>query len=138
MQELMLPQLKYEIESCKRLLSFVSDENVHLKNRLSEVVRDTFNKSMLAGLENYLSKFVAQDELINLLKNDIAKIESPLLVKVHEDDEIVKDIYPGLRLLQSNVLKAEELFIILCRDFNNFLCETIIGNKWLIDYPEPR
>lgn len=125
MQDLKLPQLEYDIETCKRLLNFIIDENVHLKNRLAEVVKDNFEKNMLEGMENYLSKFVAQDELINLLKNDISKIEKRLWEKIHEDGEIMKEIYPGLRLLQSNILKTVGLFIKLSEDFNNFLSENI-------------
>ncbi|KAA9038527.1 hypothetical protein FW778_13275 [Ginsengibacter hankyongi] len=121
MQNLKLSQLKFEIETCKRLLNFIADENVHLKNRLAEIVKDSFEIDMLGEMENYLSKFVAQDELINLLKNDIAKIEKRLWAETHGDGEIVKDIDPPLRLLQSNILKTEGLFLTLCFDFNNFL-----------------
>jgi len=129
MQDLMLPQLTYEIETCKRLLNFITDENVHLKNRLSAVLKDNFEKNMLEEMENYLSKFVAQDELMNLLKYDLSKIEKRLWGKIHEDSEIAKDVYTGLRLLQSNILKAEGLFFQLCGDFNNFLCGRIIDIK---------
>ena len=126
MQDLKLLQLGYEIETCKRLLNFITDENVHLKNRLSAVLKDNFEKNMLEEMDNYLSKFVAQDELINLLKNDISKIEKQLWGKIHEDGEIMKDIYLGLRLLQSNILTTVELFIKLSEDFNNFLSERLV------------
>ena len=127
MHELIVQQLKYEIETCKRLLNFITDENVHLKNRLAEMVKASIEINLLSDMETYLSKFVAQDEYINLLKNDVAKIENRLWEQIHGVNEIVNDIYPGLRLLQSNVLKIEELFVILRRDFNNFLCERIIN-----------
>ena len=126
MQDLKLLQLGYEIETCKRLLNFITDENVHLKIRLSAVLKDNFEKNMLEEMDNYLSKFVAQDELINLLKNDISKIEKQLWGKIHEDGEIMKDIYLGLRLLQSNILTTVELFIKLSEDFNNFLSERLV------------
>ena len=126
MQDLKLLQLGYEIETCKRLLNFITDENVHLKIRLSAVLKDNFEKNMLEEMDNYLSKFVAQDELINLLKNDISKIEKQLWGKIHEDGEIMKDIYLGLRLLQSNILTTVGLFIKLSEDFNNFLSERLV------------
>ena len=121
MQDLKLPQLKFEIETCKRLLNFITDENVHLKNRLAEVVKESFEVDMLVEMENYLSKFVAQDEYINLLKNDIAKIEQRLWEAPDIGGEIMNNVYPRLRLLQSNILKTEGLFLTLCCDFNNFL-----------------
>ena len=114
MQDLKLPQLKYEIETCKRLLNFITDENVHLKNRLAAVVKESFEVDMLVEMENYLSKFVAQDEYINLLKNDIAKIEQRLWEAPDIGGEIMNNVYPRLRLLQSNILKTEGLFLTLC------------------------
>lgn len=123
MQNLILLQLNYEIESSKRLLNFISDENVHLKHRLAEVAKDNSEITILSEMEDYLNEFVAQDELINLLKNDIAKTEKRLVSKIDDDGEILKDVYASFRLLQSNILKTEELFIILCKDFNNFICE---------------
>ncbi|KAA9038724.1 hypothetical protein FW778_14355 [Ginsengibacter hankyongi] len=137
MQQLILPQLKYEIDTYRRLLNFITDENVHLKNRLAVVVKDNFEKNLVEELDNYLSKFVAQDELINLLKNDISKIENRLWGQIHDDGEIVKDIYPGLTVLQSNILTTQELLITLCSDFNSFLWEIIVNIKWTTNYPEP-
>ena len=45
--ELKLIQLQYEINTWKRLLSFMSEENIQLKNRLSEVLKNKFDKNLL-------------------------------------------------------------------------------------------
>ena len=123
MQYLKLQQSKFEIETSKLLLNFFTDENVLLKNRLAEVVKDNFEKNILGVMENYLNRFVAQDDLINLLKNDISNIENRLCEKINDDGAIVKDIYPGLQLLHSNILKTEGTRMQLRKDFNNFLSE---------------
>ena len=121
MHDLKLPQLKYEIESCRRLLNFIAAENVHVKNRLSEVVKDKFETTDLEEIEDYLGKFITQDEQTSLLQRDISIIEKRLLEKDNKDGEIGKDIYFSVRLLHSNIIKMEGLFLLLCGDFNNFL-----------------
>ena len=51
MTELKLMQLRHEINTWKRMLSFMQEENVHLKNRLSDVLKDRFNKNLLDEVE---------------------------------------------------------------------------------------
>ena len=67
MSEVKLRQLKYESDTWKRLLGFVMEENIHLKNRLSEVLKANFDKNLLNDVENFYSEFIRADELIGLL-----------------------------------------------------------------------
>ena len=55
MPELKLKQLKYESDTWKRLLDFMMDENIQLKNRLSEVLKDQFDKNLLDDVERFQS-----------------------------------------------------------------------------------
>ena len=128
MPDLKLRQIKYEIETCKWLLNFITDENVYLKNRLAEVVKESFEINMLAEMEIYLGKSLAQDEYVNLLRNDVAKIEQRLWAAPNEESEIVNYIYPNVRLLRSNILKTEALAIKLFEEFNNFISQWFMSN----------
>ncbi|MBK6634629.1 MAG: hypothetical protein IPG38_10195 [Chitinophagaceae bacterium] len=40
-----LTQLQFETVSWQRLLDFMTDENIHHKNRLSEILKDRFDKT---------------------------------------------------------------------------------------------
>ena len=128
MPDLKLRQIKYEIETCKWLLNFITDENVYLKNRLAEVVKESVEVNMLAEMETYLGRSLAQDEYVNLLKNDVAKIEQRLWAAPNEENEIVNYIYPNVRLLRSNILKTEALAIKLFEEFNNFISQWFMSN----------
>ncbi len=68
MIDLKLKQIKHEVETWRRTLLYMQEENIHLKNRLSEVLKDRFDKKMLEVVEVFQSKFIMQDDLITSLK----------------------------------------------------------------------
>lgn len=86
MPELKLKQLQYERDTLKRLLDFMIDENGHMKNRLSEVLQDKFDKNLLKGIEFFQSTFLKEDELIGLLRNDFAELNKLLVIEIFEND----------------------------------------------------
>ena len=53
MPELKLKQLQNESDSWKKLLGFMMDENIRLKNRLSELLKDKFDKNLLEEVESF-------------------------------------------------------------------------------------
>jgi hypothetical protein len=122
MSKVKLGQLKYESDTWKRLMGFLMDENVHLKNRLSEVLKANFENSLLNDVENFHSEFIRTDELIGLVRNDIAEFDSLLTREVFEDGAIVKQVEKKLR---HGVRAAEEHFGRLKSAFNSYLSENI-------------
>jgi regulator of replication initiation timing len=51
-----LKQLQYEIDSWKRLLGFMMEENIHLKIRLSEMLKNKFDNNLLEEVEIFYNK----------------------------------------------------------------------------------
>jgi len=125
MPELKLKQLQYESDTWKRLLGFMLDENIHLKNRISEILKNGFKKNLLEELENFQSRFIKEDELIGLLRNDVAELDKLLLKEVYEDGKLIKEIGRKLKTFRNNMLNAERQFTELKLDFNHYLSENI-------------
>ena len=125
MPELKLKQLQYESDTWKRLLGFMMDENIHLKNRLSEVLKDNFDKNLLEGVEGFQNNFIKEDELIGLLRNDVAGLDKLLEREIFEDGKIVNEIDKRLKNLRNNIVYAEKQFGKLKLEFNNYLSENI-------------
>ena len=125
MPELKLKQLQYESDTWKRLLGFMMDENIHLKNRLSEVLKDKFDKNLLVEIEGFQNNFIKEDELIGLLRNDVAGLDKLLEREIFEDGKIVNEIDRRLKNLRNNIVYAEEQFGKLKLEFNNYLSENI-------------
>jgi hypothetical protein len=123
---LKLKQLEYETETWKRLLGFMSDENIRLKNRLSEILSNHFNGSLLEEMENFQSNFLKEDQRIGLLKNEVAELDKLLLRENFEDGNFIREADHKLKKLRNNIKHAEAQFTKLKMEFNNYLSEHII------------
>jgi hypothetical protein len=125
MPELKLKQLQYESDTWKRLLGFMTEENIHLKNRLSEILKEKFDNSLLEEVEIFQNRFVREDELIGLLREDIAALDKLLKREIFEDGKIMREVDRGLRNIRRNISVAERQFAKLKLDFNSYLSENI-------------
>ncbi len=125
MPELKLKQLQYEADTWKRLLGFMMDENIQLKNRISQILKDRFDQNLLEEVEGYQSSFVKEDELIGLLRNDIAELDKLLQKEVFEDGMIIKIVEGKLKKIRNNIKNAEKQFGKLKMEFNNYFSENI-------------
>lgn len=125
MPDLKLKQLQYESDTWKRLLAFMMDENVHLKNRLSEVLKDGADNILLVEMENFQNIFVREDELVRLLRKDIAELDKLLVREVFEDGKIIKQVNKKIKMLRNNIIEVERKFGQLKSDFNSYLSENL-------------
>ena len=125
MPELKLKQLQYESDSWKRLLRFMMDENIHLKNRLSEVLKDQFDKNLLVEVEVFQNNFIKEDGLVALLRNDVAELDKLLVREICEDGKIINEIDRRLNNLRNNIMNAELQFGKLKSEFNSYLLENM-------------
>lgn len=125
MPDLKLKQLQYESDTWKRLLTFMMDENVHLKNRLSEVLKDGADNILLVEMENFQNNFVRKDEIIALLRKDVAELDKLLLREAFEDGKIIKQVNKKIKMLRNNIIEVEKKFGQLKSDFHSYLSENI-------------
>lgn len=118
-------QLQAEVNTWKRLLNFFSDENVCLKNRLAEILKNGFDRKLLEEFENFQTKFIKQDEMITFLRNDIAELNKLLLneklgIGVNENT-----IDRKLEHLRKNMANSEGRFFQLQLNFNTYILENM-------------
>ena len=125
MPDLRLKQLQYESGSWKRLLVFMMDENIHLKYRLSEFLKDKFDKNLLEEVESFQSNFLKEDDLIGFLRNDVAELDKLLVREIFEDGKIINEIDRRLKNLRNNIMNAERQFGKLKSEFNSYLSENM-------------
>jgi regulator of replication initiation timing len=125
MPELKLKQLQYESDTWKRLLSFMIEENVRLKNRLSEILKEQFNHNLLEEVEGFQNRFLKEDELIGLLRNEIVEFDKLLVREAFEDGKIIRVVGKKMEKLRSNIETAEKQFGKLKSEFNSYLTEKI-------------
>ena len=124
-RELELKQVRYEKEFWKRLMGFMTEENICLKNRLSDVLKDPFNYNLLEQLECFQTRFIKADNLMKLLRRELAELENLLATGIPEDNNTFINMRTKLITLRNIVTNAEKEFIKLKLDFNIYLSENI-------------
>lgn len=121
-----MKQIQFETSTWKRLLDFFRDENVFFKNRLSDILKESFDRNLLEALENFQSRFIKQDEVNSVLRNEISELDRLLL------DDKIKEIAskPSIERilfnLRENLYRSELRFCTLQLDFNKYLSENLL------------
>ncbi|GAB2806611.1 hypothetical protein [Ferruginibacter profundus] len=130
MSDILLYQFRCEINSFKRSLNFLMEENIFFKDRLSQILKSNVNKKMLEKLEVFQSRFITEDELIGLLRNDVADVETLLhRQELSHDDPDSDEIGKMIRKLSYNTENIEKQFLKLKYEFNSFLLENAAAAK---------
>ena len=120
-----LKQFQDESDAWKRLLCLLMDENVSLKYRLAEVLKDKFDNNLLDEVENFQSRFIKNDGLIGLLRNDVAEFDKLMVRERFDDGEFKKKVGNQLSKLRNNIEAAEIQFNKLKSEFNSYLSENL-------------
>jgi chromosome segregation ATPase len=95
------------------------DENIHLKNRLSEILSDQQQNQLLNEIEDYQTRFLKIDELIRILRNDVAELEQS--IKEKQDTADNPSINNKLSRIRLNIPLVERQLERMKMDFNSFL-----------------
>jgi hypothetical protein len=120
----LISQLQSESATWKRLLSFLIDENIHLKNRMSEILKTDCDNNLLEKLEGFQTSFICTDALVELLRNDVMEFDNGL--GLNQGDQHINRNIPGrLQRMRRNISLAERTFNQRQTAFYNYLTENI-------------
>ncbi len=118
-------QYRHETDTWKRYLHFIQQENNHLKNRLSQVLQHDTDEQFLERAEYFQNKFVAEDDTVNMLRQDIQELDHLLAKETHEDGSMLKELQKKLKKMQKDMEIVERQFSKLKTDFNYYLAESL-------------
>ncbi|HRP54782.1 hypothetical protein [Agriterribacter sp.] len=116
---LKLEQLLFESDTWKRALTFMTEENIRLKSRLSEILQKKIDKALLPRAEEFNSSFLKHDDLIKVLRNDISRFDKLLTREQFEEGSVIIVVESGLEIIRKNIKEAKERFSALQLDFYN-------------------
>jgi hypothetical protein len=120
MPEIKLKQLQYASNTWKHLLGSITEENIRLKSRLSAIIKEKFNNSLLEKAEIFQNSFIKEDELISLLRNDIAELDKLLEKVLFEDGTMIKEAERKSGSLNNKIEIAQKQFGKLKLEFNSY------------------
>ena len=102
------------------------EENVWLKTRLSEILKDRIDNNLLDQIEHFQSRFIREDDVIGLLRNEIANLNKLLVAReMFEDGIIMKKVNRKIKNLRHNITATERDFSNLKSEFNSYILENI-------------
>lgn len=119
-QAALTSQFAHEVESWTRLLRFLSDENVQIKTRFANLLKNFEDNRHLMQLEQFNDSFISQDELIKLLRKEVEGITRMLQrddINNRDQSALLGKKIAGLR---KNIQVAEQQFVELRRRFDQF------------------
>lgn len=125
MPEMKLIQLQYESDTWKRLFGFMLEENVHLKNRLSEILKNRFDRNLLEEIENFQTRIIKEDERIGLLRHEVVEFDKLLTAKTFGDGQIIREINNRINKLRNHINNTKKKFDDLKAEFNSYLLTNI-------------
>ena len=112
-------QFHHENKTWTRLLEFLKQENIFLKNRLAVVVDHRADKEFLALAEQFQNKFVLKDEYIDELRHDI-NVQDDDLLKARDNASQTK-LCKRQEKLRNEMEYFEKDFNSLKNEFNKYL-----------------
>ncbi len=126
---LRMKQLELEIEAWKRLLSFLTDENVKIKMRFATALNYFRDNRLLIKLEQFNDSFISQDEMIKLMRNEVESIHKILHLPVNNKNVDINITEEKISRLRENISLFECQFSSLKKDFDNFMHENIPSDE---------
>ncbi len=124
MPNLNIKNLRNESNTWTHLLRSMSDENIVMKTRLSEMLQEDFDIALLPRVEHFHSLLLTEEEFINLLRHNIAELDH----KLDSEQTYINPNEPGVDYmssrLQQQMITADIRFRKLKSDFYKFLTRT--------------
>lgn len=122
-QQSLISQFRHENEGWKRVLVFIREENINIKNRLSDIVKymEAGEEGMLERIEYFQNCFVEEDEKIRKFLKQVEMQDKLLLRDVYKDGGLVKQVKSSQLKLRKEMEKTEREFNRLKFEFNMYL-----------------
>jgi len=88
MRNIILEQLIYEVDTWKRLIVFIKNENLMRINRLNDIIKYNNDKKILYKIENFQVQFMMLEELYSVLNDEVVDQHNRLMLVQKKEYEI--------------------------------------------------
>lgn len=115
-------QSQYQFESASwiRMIEFLTQENMYMMNRLSEVIDSIHGGDNLAMAEHYQNQFIIKDDVYDHMLHDLKKLQTGLK-EYPIQNTINKDMQKLHKNLKDQLEFIERDHILLRQDYNTYL-----------------
>ena len=126
---LLVSQFLSENETWKRTLESLTEEDLNLKKRLSEILKnmDQCDDKLLESIEGFHNRLLKINETIAFLYQEVNKSEKQLLLELNIDTEFHSERRHLQKKIRKDMETIEFEFHTLKSDLNNFIDEIFKG-----------
>ena len=107
MKNIIIEQLIYEVETWKRLIVFIKNENLMRINRLNDIIKSNNDKNILFKIENFQVQFLTLEEIYFVLNDEVIEQQNRLML-IHKKEYDI-DIILLIKEQQEIRLNMEKL-----------------------------
>jgi hypothetical protein len=122
----LIKQFDHENDSWRRSLAYMQMENVHLKNRLGQIIKSDEHNELLDLMEFYQNFFIHEDEVITILRHDISLHDLRLKQMSNDLNLCLGKIITIQKQLRHDIELEEKKFNQLKLEFNNHFTEKLV------------
>jgi hypothetical protein len=110
-------QFQDVLATWKQLLNARMEENILLKYKISEILKNNFNQDSLEEIEEFQTQFIKEDELINSLRKDVSELDNYILL---QNGKIGKSFDDKIEDLRRDIAHSASRFHASKSAFDNF------------------
>jgi regulator of replication initiation timing len=107
-------------ETWKQWLNSRMEENVLLKNKITEILKNNFDHNSLEEIEEFQTQFIVEDELIHSLRRDVNELDNFMYSKLAGTGKLEKSFNTKIENLRKDITNSVTSFRILKAAFDNF------------------
>ncbi|MCX6294071.1 MAG: hypothetical protein NT127_07235 [Sphingobacteriales bacterium] len=115
MKNIITDQLIYEVDTWKRLIVFIKNENLMRINRLHDIIKSSNDKNILFKIENFQLQFMMLEEIYFILNNEVIEQQNRLMLIKKKQYEI--DLIQIIKQQQDIRVNLEKLINKIKADF---------------------
>lgn len=112
-----------ELKSWLRKIDILQQENVMLKNKVADVMKNDMDRVAVEKVENYLANFLEKDAILALLRRDIA--EEMKKAGYYQNEEESDTNEKKQASLRKDIAQMEFEFYKLKGDFTNYISDML-------------
>ncbi len=121
MNGLHLDQLKFETDTWRRVLNFISDENAFLKSRFSSILKTDCDVRLMDDFESFQNQFVGVDAAILAYKKGLTELEKDCFDDGLDAKMEWADRVNRVSKLKDSIVQLQKSVFLLIWDFHRFL-----------------
>jgi hypothetical protein len=107
-------------EAWKQWLNSRMEENVLLKNKITEILKNNYDHNSLEEIEEFQTHFIAEDELIHSLRRDVNELDNFMHSRLAENGKLERSFYTKMENLHKDISNSITRFGILKAGFNDY------------------